>query len=288
MISVIIPIYNSEKYLRQCLESVKNQTYQDFEILCIDDGSTDSSKEIIKNYQKEDSRFLYFYQKHSNAGVARNLGLTYASGNYVMFLDSDDFLEKTILEELIKITNYKKTDIVIFQYKLFYNSTSKVSHMAYGIHCKRQKDFCLKDMKSGRFQFTNISVWNKFYNAEFIRNHNLHFKSHPSINDLFFSWTALMHAKIITLHRCVGIYYRINTGISISDNLTRTEGYFLKALSEINEYAKENNYWEEYRNDLICKEKEQASEFLNRLKKKGYTELAQTFEHNMKNFFSKY
>ena len=92
-ISVIIPVYNVEKYLKESLESVVNQTLNDIEIICIDDGSTDSSPSILKEYQNNDERFIIINQENSGPGAARNRGIKEAKGKYTYFLDSDDYLE---------------------------------------------------------------------------------------------------------------------------------------------------------------------------------------------------
>jgi glycosyltransferase involved in cell wall biosynthesis len=96
-ISIIIPVYNAEKYLNKCLESVINQTLKDIEIICINDGSTDNSLDILQKYAKQDNRFIIINQDSSGAGVARNAGLDKAQGEYLAFLDSDDFFELDML-----------------------------------------------------------------------------------------------------------------------------------------------------------------------------------------------
>lgn len=111
MISVIVPIYNVAPYLTKCLDSIKNQTYQDFEVLMIDDGSTDSSAEIAKTYTT-DNRFKYFYQKNNGQGAARNHGLDVATGDYVCFIDSDDFISQDYLEVLLELLISHDADIV--------------------------------------------------------------------------------------------------------------------------------------------------------------------------------
>ena len=96
-ISIIIPVYNIEKYLKCCLNSILEQTFQEFEVICVDDGSTDHSLEILEEYKKKDKRIRIFTQENKYAGVARNNGLKHAKGEYVLFLDADDFLEKDTL-----------------------------------------------------------------------------------------------------------------------------------------------------------------------------------------------
>ena len=100
LISVIVPMYNAEIYLRQNLDSILNQTLKDIELICVDDGSTDSTLKILKEYQEKDSRIIIIQQKNQKAGIARNNGLKVAKGKYIIFLDADDFFKDTMLEEL--------------------------------------------------------------------------------------------------------------------------------------------------------------------------------------------
>ncbi|KAF0338465.1 glycosyltransferase family 2 protein [Pediococcus acidilactici] len=110
-ITIIIPIYNLEDYLDNCLNSIKKQTYTNFEVLLIDDGSTDKSKQICKFYVKEDSRFKYFYQHNAGVSKARNLGLQKARGKFVTFVDGDDFLNSNHLQDMIDGMEYGQLSI---------------------------------------------------------------------------------------------------------------------------------------------------------------------------------
>lgn len=100
MISIIIPIYNSDKYLLECLNSVINQSFLDFEVLCVNDGSTDRSKDICEQYVRKDKRFRLYNQENAGVSVARNLGIEQAQGEYLCFLDSDDVIAKDFLRNL--------------------------------------------------------------------------------------------------------------------------------------------------------------------------------------------
>ena len=103
LVSVIIPVYNLEKYLKQCLESVVSQTLKDIEILCVNDGSTDSSLEILEEYASRDTRIRIINQENHGAGNARNTGLNIAAGEYLYFLDGDDYIENKTLELLVEL-----------------------------------------------------------------------------------------------------------------------------------------------------------------------------------------
>ena len=102
MISVIVPVYNVEKYLEECLDSIQDQTYSDIEVILVNDGSTDSSKEICKKYCKQDSRFLLINQENQGLSAARNKGVEISTGEYIVFVDSDDIIKTNYLEKLMQ------------------------------------------------------------------------------------------------------------------------------------------------------------------------------------------
>ena len=114
-VSVVIPVYNTEKYLRECLDSVVNQTLEDIEIICINDGSTDSSLEILKEYAKSDNRIIIISQENKGQSVARNEGIAESNGEYIYFMDSDDFLELYALEEAYSLSRKNDLEILIFK-----------------------------------------------------------------------------------------------------------------------------------------------------------------------------
>ena len=118
-VSVIIPVYNTSKYLNQCLESIQNQTFTDFEAICINDGSTDSSLEILKEFASKDDRFIIINKKNEGQGIARNLGIQQANGEYIIFIDSDDWLETEGLEKAYKKIKEDSADILIFDFYFF-------------------------------------------------------------------------------------------------------------------------------------------------------------------------
>ena len=103
MISIIVPVYNSEKYLDECLKSIQKQSYRNFEVICVDDGSTDNSANIVNEYIKTDTRFQLFTQSNSGVSAARNLGLSKVSGEFICFVDSDDIIDNLFLENLINL-----------------------------------------------------------------------------------------------------------------------------------------------------------------------------------------
>lgn len=108
-VSVIVPVYNTEEYISKCLESICEQTYKNIEIICIDDGSKDYSADIIKKMQTKDKRIRYYYKNNSGPSSARNLGIEKVSGNFILFVDADDYIDKNAIETLIRIKNNNLT-----------------------------------------------------------------------------------------------------------------------------------------------------------------------------------
>lgn len=114
-ISVVIPVYNVENYLRQCLDSVINQTLDDIEIICVNDGSTDSSPDILEEYSRKDSRIRIISQENMGLSGARNTGMKYIKGEYVYFLDSDDYIELDALNQMYNISKNNSLDMLMFK-----------------------------------------------------------------------------------------------------------------------------------------------------------------------------
>lgn len=123
-VSVIIPIFNAQKYLHKCLDSVINQTYNNLEIICVDDGSTDSSNKIIKEFQNKDHRIILLNKENGGVSSARNIGLIEATGDYLMFLDSDDYLDFNAISTCIQFLNESSIDIIRFNYIKIYKHLS--------------------------------------------------------------------------------------------------------------------------------------------------------------------
>ena len=142
LISIIVPIYNTEKYLRQCLDSIINQTYANFEVLLVNDGSTDLSGMICQEYVENDSRFRYFEKENGGVSSARNLGLERSGGAYITFIDSDDWVESNHLEALLKGIKENNTDIAVSKHKSFNTEDGLFYFPAYSN--QSQNDLCIK------------------------------------------------------------------------------------------------------------------------------------------------
>ena len=112
-VSVILPVYNTEKYLPECLDSIINQSLRDIEIICVDDGSTDSSLQILKEYAEKDKRISVIHKNNGGQGSARNVGLNHAKGEYITFVDSDDYITEDMIYYLLKFLEDNKLDVAM-------------------------------------------------------------------------------------------------------------------------------------------------------------------------------
>jgi glycosyltransferase involved in cell wall biosynthesis len=258
-VSVIVPVYNTELYLRQCLASVANQSLSDIEIICVDDGSLDSSHKIMEEFAQADSRFVLLRQEKQYAGVARNNGMKLARGEYLCFLDADDFFESSMLEETYHAARKDDADICLFEVK-YYNTETKVNENAPWI---LRKDFLPSKRPFSRLdipdKILNISIgcaWGKLYKRAFVEKESLQFQPLRNNNDVYFVETSLVKAERITTAERPLLYYR--TGVK--DSLQTTKGSvpeysinFFRALSAVKKEAENKGIYREIRRSFVNK-----------------------------------
>lgn len=208
LISVIVPIYNSKKYLYKCLDSLVNQTYKNFEILCIDDYSKDGSADIVERYSNADSRFVLLKnQKNLGPGISRNNGVEKASGEYILFLDSDDWLVDDALEKLVDCLNkYKNPDIVSFLYYDVDGKTGKIS-LEQKITDSITGTVC--NLRSNPLSFVYLGFGtNKLLKKKFLTENNITFCDNPCLEDVNHFFELITHAgQILFLDKPL-LYYR--------------------------------------------------------------------------------
>lgn len=168
LISVIVPVYNVEPYLRQCLDSIVNQTYPNIEILIVDDGSPDHCGEICDEYAKKDSRIIVIHQENAGLSAARNAALDIARGEYIMFVDSDDWVEPTFCEKALEMVLEYQVNMVIFGYSKIYKNMSedaKTSHPRMMNSAEAIRHISLNDEPS-----VCNAVWNKIYHKRLFKH----------------------------------------------------------------------------------------------------------------------
>ena len=198
-VSIIIPGYNGEKYLRQCLDSVVNQTLRDIEIICVDDGSTDGSSEILAEYAAKDSRVKVLTREHTNAGAARNAGMAVATGEYLGFVDSDDWCELTLFEKAYNKAKAEDADIVFFAYRQYDDRTGEArpGRAVLDLVAALPQPFKAEDLRLRIFDAFNLAPWNRIVRRSLIDLHGLRFQLLPRSNDVCFGCVALAAASRI-------------------------------------------------------------------------------------------
>ena len=225
-VSVIVPVYNVEQYLSQCLDTIVQQTLRNIEIICIDDGSTDQSYAILQSYAKNDDRFHLVQQQNMGAGVARNKGLEIARGKYLSFLDADDFYELEMLEKAYIKCEHDQADICIFDSKQFDQRTQQYARMPWTIKRKYLPEtlpFFSKQHPEYIFQMFNGWAWDKLYRSAFVKEMQLYFQELRTTNDAYFVFMANVLAGKITIIDEVLAYHRVNASASLS--VTREQSW---------------------------------------------------------------
>ena len=234
LISIIIPVYNVEKFLCDCLESVIAQTYEQYEVLLVDDGSTDSSAKICKEYCERDSRFRLICKENGGASSARNAGLKEALGEYIYFLDSDDWLEKDALEALIKCARKESADVVFCEAYAVNEKTGEVRTQNYSYHDFYETGIPHKQMKSMvKNKEFHVVVWLLLLKKEMLMRNHLAFIEGIMYEDVVFTYQVFCLAeRAAHVHRV--LYNRRYRDDSVMTS-KKSERNFLSALRAYNE-----------------------------------------------------
>ncbi len=173
-VSVIIPVYNSEKYLTKCIESVLGQTYDAFELILVDDGSIDRSRDICQVYEKIDSRILILFQENRGASSARNAGLKYATGDYLLFVDSDDWIDNNLLENVVKKAEIYQADVVVFGWQCE-NRTKEIQYKIIQMDTILSGVNIVEKIIEDDDVYGGGYTWNKLWNMKKIKEHENQF-----------------------------------------------------------------------------------------------------------------
>jgi len=218
-ISIIVPVYNVEPYIKKCLDSVINQTYQNLEIICINDGSTDSSGKICDEYAAKDSRIKVLHKENGGLSSALNIGLKNFTGSYLGFVDSDDWVEPDMFEVLHKSLKNSEAHISVAGY--FKDTDAESIPMSNKERIPdgiiNTKNMLLYPLKRDYYIGFCGYVWNKFFLADIVRKSGLSFD-----NDIKYGMDVLFFATIVLICKCTGVYtdkplyhyYQRNSAIS--------------------------------------------------------------------------
>lgn len=227
-ISIIVPVYNAEKYLKQCIDSILSQDFTDFELLLINDGSKDSSASICDEYAQKDKRIRVFHKENGGVSSARNLGIDKAQGNYVAFIDSDDYIDSNYLSILTNI----EADLVVTGYTLSGKGDCPTCiELTDSLYTGQEIANCLSSFLDKMLMRT---PWDKLYNLKIIKKHSIYFNQQMRIaEDTVFVQTYLLYCKAIAFQSGTPYHYRIGPSNSSFSkyNLSPTE--YLYSSNEI-------------------------------------------------------
>lgn len=236
-ISIIVPVYNTEKFLEKCLNSLINQTLKDIEIICINDGSTDKSLQILEKFANKDKRIQIINQTNSGLSVARNIGIKKAKGEYIGFVDSDDWVDLNFFEQLyINVKKYN-ADIGVAGIK-------RVRSYKWKYHIKLEKEEVIQDTNK-KFKKCDVPekcyVWNKIYKLSELQKLNINFEPNVYFEDRLFTAQVLINLK--TLVTVPDIYYNYwtnpNSIVKTKSKKKSKDSQYTK--EKLMKYLKENN-----------------------------------------------
>lgn len=248
-VSVVIPVYNCEKYLRECLDSVINQSLRDIEIICVDDGSTDNSHDILLEYQKKDNRITVLFQTNQGAGAARNQGLDIARGEFVAFLDADDFFKSDMLEKSYVRGIKAEADIVMYRFHRYDNSTKTeydLPHMMNKSNFPNELIFSPTEVKGNLFFTITGWTWDKLFSRKFIKQNDLRFQKVRIYNDMFFTFSAISVANKISYINDALVCQRVNREGAISGSVQKYWYCIFSSLNKLKEFLLAKGLYDTY------------------------------------------
>ena len=247
-VSVIIPVYNVENFLEECLDSVINQTLKDIEIICVNDGSYDNSLEILKQYQKKDSRIIIINQFNKGPGGARNTGLDIAQGKYIYFIDADDFIEINGVKEMYQQAEFKELDMLKFNLMTFEDETGKQKALY-----QRVKPAFLQELGDVVFDYKTIG--SDVYTLS--PNMQSSFFRRKAVNDIRFPEELIFEDNIYLIEALFNskkVYYYdkfLSSKRERVDSITKSSGYdfpdILEIRNQIADLAKKYDFYEDFK-----------------------------------------
>ncbi len=202
-VSIIVPVYNCEKYIKKCIESIIVQTYKDWELILIDDGSKDDSLRICKQYSKKDSRIIVLTQKNKGSGLARNYGIDKSTGEYIMFCDSDDFLSNNAIKKFIELALEGKWDLIISGYNEFkYLSNGNIKLCGENIAMNKEI-FSQEEARNFYIElhekYLNQAPWAKLYKSNIVKENKVYFGDFRRCQDTVFNIKYYEYVKTIKI-----------------------------------------------------------------------------------------
>lgn len=223
-VSIMVPIYNAEEYIDKCLSSFVSQTLKNIEIICVNDGSTDSTLKILEEYAAKDNRIIIINEENQGQGIARNNAIKIAKGEYLLFVDADDFIEQNTIEILYNEFYRTNVDLIQFDYKTYrvngkfrgLESYSKKMRKYFNYKIKNNDIYNWHNIKKKNLHEMSLCVWDKAYKTDFIKKNNIEFALNKNGEDHIFSIKAnLLANKILYLDKAF-YHYRTRLGSAVN------------------------------------------------------------------------
>lgn len=248
-VSVIIPVYNVESYLSRCLDSIISQTFKDIEVVCVNDGSTDSSPKILECYSKMDNRVRVINKKNGGLSSARNAGVMVAKGEYILFVDSDDYISTNAVERLYKNAEKNISDMVVFAYVQGDKEYAPVKKMGTSEYRGFENKPCnAKKLPDSAYRAFPVSAWCKFYKTDFIRNKS--FYEDMIYEDIPFWADVFTSAERITYIDEALYFYRTGRIGQIMQTKSDKVMDVIKAYKRVYKLLIEREVWQRYRHQV--------------------------------------
>ena len=236
-ISVIVPMYNVENYIRKCLESLVNQTLDDIEIIVVDDGSRDLGKNIVKEYVETYNNVKYYKKENGGLSDARNFGMKYATGEYIAFLDGDDYIDKKAYEKMYEKAKKEDSDIVECNFYWVYGR-------------RKKKDIGEQyETKSEIIEKARVVAWNKLYKREMLEEAKIEFPKGLQYEDVEFFYKLVPYIEKVSFVKEPLIYYVQRKG-SISNSKNEKTKDIFAVLDNVISFYKKKNFYDKYKEEL--------------------------------------
>ena len=242
-VSIIVPVYNVEKYIERCISSLVNQTLDDIEIIIVNDGSTDNSERIIKKYEKKYKNVKYYTKENGGMSSARNYGLKYASGVYISFVDSDDYIEEDMIEKLYNKAVKGDFDLVVCDLDTVDDEGNLISNVSSNV----DDDLYNNDIKKCMLNIYP-SVWNKLYNKRLFDNGVL-FKEGVWFEDVEFIYRLFPYIRSIGVVKN-DLYHYVKRAGSVTKTFDERLHHYIDNWNGIVCYYRDNNFYNEYKLEL--------------------------------------
>lgn len=249
VVSVIVPVYNSNPYLRKCLDSILYQSFEDFELICVDDGSKDGSERMLYEYQDRDDRVVVITRDEcsGSAAVPRNIGLDIAKGEYVCILDSDDWFDTTMLEKMYQKAKETDADLVMCDnYRVAPDGTMRTDGTELCTqYLPSEKVFSWEDITPTIFQISHATAWHKLIKKSLIEKNKLRFQEGvPILDDIYFVNMALVLAKSITIVPERLVYYREGREESQTNKIKKHKDSIYRSFRRLNDELIDRNIYD--------------------------------------------